>query len=341
MYKKVVSIVLAIAMMTSISVFAEGTTSQETVAQTEIPLTSEATVGNDLDNAISIDSSGLTKTGETINISKQRAGQNVTNQRGVLSGTLTTTNTWDYYLFSSPSNSSYVSKITSSNSKYTMTLGELDMTSGIITLYDFVLPPNQVAIADLLPGNYAWVIQSSDATYGTSYQLQYNRAYTKSADFVYVSGDLQKLYAVTNQKFTLNGQVQNIDYKYDSEWDSYGQWHKIHIWMENANISFVHAGGVKHSESQQITDYPNAILLALKPGGLLTHKFTQNPPYINWGNNDAWGIETPRALNAADFDNNAGHYLIYDLTTGKVEEFASGLSKTWSSLGDKYNLVIY
>lgn len=67
--------------------------------------------------------------------------------------------------------------------------------------------------------------------------------------------------------------------------------------------------------------------------------FSQNPPYINWYNKDAAGLETPRAITSTDVNERGGHYLIYDVNSDKVIEFASGLTKPWiRNIGDKHDL---
>jgi hypothetical protein len=44
---------------------------------------------------------------------------------------------------------------------------------------------------------------------------------------------------------------------------------------------------------------------------------------------------TPRAIDSDDINNRGGHYLVYDMDTDTIKEFVSGLSREWSTYGDK------
>lgn len=184
--------------------------------------------------------------------------------------------------------------------------------------------------------------------YGSSYNLCYNNGLFESTQLVYVTSNFQKAYGITNQKLTLNGKIQNIDYKYDSEWEvppvGAGElhWNRLHVWMEDANVEAIHLGGCKWYASAELRDYPNTIVLAVRPGGTFTHKFSQNPPYINWNDKDAAGIKTPRSITQEDWDERGAHYLVYDLNTDKVVQFISGLTKPWNhKVGDLHGVEIY
>lgn len=83
------------------------------------------------------------------------------------------------------------------------------------------------------------------------------------------------------------------------------------------------------------------IVLEVLLGRTFTHHFYQNPPYMNWGHNDAAGIKTPRAITAEDLSRRGHHYLIYDINQGKTIQFASGLSANWTPrVGDLHDLRI-
>lgn len=377
MNKKICTILmiatLALAMIAS--AFAEGIPHSKTELQqgqalignssglneASIDLGGEQNAYNLFDNANRIQSSSIKLTGKAIQLAPskrlsstntladgpQRSGQAISAKYGILTGTLSSTNTWDYYVFSSATDFYSISKLVTDNANYTMTLGVVDYEKGTINLTNYVTAANTPFFASFQAGTYAWVIQSSNATYGNNYALQYNMSDPITSKIVYASGDLQKVYAIDNQKLTINNQVQNIDYKLDLEWEippvGAGElrWNKLHVWMENANVDAVHVGGCKYYASSQLYQYPHTIVLAVKEGGLFTHKFSQNPPYIDLGNKDMAGEVTPRAINSTDVNSRGGHYLIYNIDTGTVVEFASGLTKPWSNLGDKHDLSTY
>lgn len=82
----------------------------------------------------------------------------------------------------------------------------------------------------------------------------------------------------------------------------------------------------------------NVIVLEVQPGGTFTHHFYQNPPYMNWGYDDAAGIRTPRAITSDDMSGNRKHYLIYDIDQGKTIQFKSDLSANWKeNVGDLHD----
>ncbi len=349
MFKKLLSVMITGVLVFSMSsmVLASEITNLEQTVEKEVKVKGESNLQNEINKEITIRTSELRETGEIINVSKRvslSSGQVIDNKKGSFTGTLTDSNTWDFYLFSSETPFSSISKIATKNSGYTMTLGVYDYSNSQIKLTNYVTLPNQLFRVNFeQPGIYAWVIQSSNATYGDNYQLSYNMLLSPSTNLIYTSDNLQKLYAITDQKLTINGDIKNIDYKYDSEYELYPigggekHWNKTHVWMENANVKAIHVGGCKYYESKVLRNYPNSIVLSIQPGGLFTHNFSQNPPYYNWYDNDAAGIKTPRAITSED----GPQYLIYDLSTDKVVEFASGLTQPWSRLGDKHDLSIY
>lgn len=340
---------LLVFLTTSILVLSMGITAfaaglqDSPAAPTEVQLKGETGAPNDDIINLSAKMDDLTDTGKTLDLPKQRTGQVIQDLQGVSSGTLTAANTWDYHAFSPDTALTFVGNCVTTNPNYTVTLGVVDYSTGQIHLTTAVASPNNPFFISLQPGNYAWVVQSKNGTYGDGYQLYYNKTLGYDSDFFYAPySDLREVYATTNQKFTINGQVQNLDYRYDAEFERPPvgggpmTWHKIHIWMINPNVSYT---GVKanYYASQKHISYPNSIVFNVLPGGTFTHKFTQNPPYYNWYDNDSAGIQTPRAITAADVSQRGPHYLVYDLDTKRVVEFASGLTQPWTNLGDKHD----
>lgn len=318
--------------------------------ETKISISGTPSAANLSDEAVKLTSDDIVLTGETLSLSKQRAGSAITNKYGSISGTLTSTNTWDYYTFPSNATVYSISHIITNNPSYTMTLGVVDYTTGTINLTNYVTAANKEFIATIdaneYIGAFAWVIQSANGTYGNDYTLQYNMSMPPSDLPLYITGDLQKLYSIGGKKLRINNQIQNIDYKYDSEYEWFPpgggdmQWRYLHISMQNANVSKAHVGGVKFKSGLNQHDYPNAILLRLETGGTFYHSFWQSPPHVHFVEKDMYKIPTPRAIDADDA-NRGGHYLVYDIPSGQVVEMISGLVQPWSAYGDRTDFVVY
>lgn len=270
-----------------------------------------------------------------------RSGSVINDSYGISQGTLTEENTLDYYLFSTIKDSLSVSKIVTNNSNYTMILGLVDYTTGQISLTSYGAVANQQYAINLPKGDYAWIIQSQNATYGDSYKLQYNYSLPMNADDVlYISDDYQKIYSFSYGAFKINNQYQNLDYKYDLHWQtelsSGTAWHTEKIWLENATVTdVIHMGGFQYKHGSNYITYPNTIVFNVGEGGTFTHYLDQNPPRVFHDYKDMAGRETPRAIDSFDLELYGSHYLVYDLDTDTVKEFVSGLSRQWSGTPDK------
>lgn len=312
-------------------------------ASTEVEIEGEPILADYRSNSIIVDPEE-SLTGEFVELPKTRAGFWLNATYGSISGQLSTDDMLDYYLFTVDVPFKSFSRLKTDNDNYTMTLGIVQ--DGQIYFTEHVFSPNQrIDVNFAQGGSYAWIIQSTNRTYGESYNLNYHMV-ADSVDVIYLSDDLQKLYSDDFQKLSINGVEQNIDFHYYNRWEippvGAGElmWNELKIDMVGANVSAIHVGAVEWYESAQRKYYDNVIVLQLNPGGTFTHKFSQNPPYYNWYNNDAAGIATPRAITSTDVNSRGGHYLIYDINAGKVIEFASGLTKPWSNIGDKRNLKL-
>lgn len=314
----------------------------ESVEATAIGLDGDATVVDLSADAVNVKASNARSTGPAIQMSKGKSGFAINNKYGSIAGSLTSANTMDYYTFSSTTDFFSISQIKSTNANYTMMLGVVDWASGSIYPTDYVTKANQQFMANIGPGDYAWVIQSSNGTYGANYSLEYNMSLPATDTPIYASSDLQTLYSIGGQKLKLNNQVQNIDYAYDRdvEYPDISFWNKLHIYMRNANVKVAHVGGAKYYSGSNLHSFPNAIVLSIQPGGNFYHSFWQNPPHYHYVDEDMYEIKTPRSITDADM-NRGGHYLIYNMDTRKVEEFASGLIQPWSSLGDRSGFELY
>lgn len=313
--------------------------SAESVEPTIVEFDGDATVVDLSANAVNINASSAKSAGPVIQISKARSGA-INNKIGRITDSLTSANTMNYYTFSSTTDFFSISQLKSTNANYTMMLGVVNWAAGTISPTDYVYKANQQFLANIGPGDYAWVIQSSNGTYDANYSLEYNMSIPATDTPVYASSDLQTLYSIGEEKLKLNNQIQNIDYAYDRD-VQYGQfWNILHIYMRNANVTAYHVGGVKYYSGSNLHDFPNAIVLSIRPGGDFFHSFWQNPPHYHYVEEDMFEIPTPRKITADDMKRGS-HYLFFNMDTGKVEEFASGLIQPWSSLGDRSGLVFY
>lgn len=344
--KKLASLLTACFLFVSMSVssWAEETPVAGVAEPVGVELNGETNLPDGLVELTQINMAEVTATGETIELPKARAGYQLEGSSGALKGTLTQSNPWDFYLFAADSTVPFSATLLSDNGGYTMTLGIVDFSTGEILLTDYVWGVGQFChVGFENDGVLAWVIQSSNGTYGDQYQFCYNTEIDSLVPYLYVSDDLQRLYTynAVNEKLLLNGEVEKTNYKYDIEYNNAYGYKTLHIWMENANVKPVHVGGCQWYETKTLKDYPNAIVLEVLPGGMFTHRFFQNPPYYNWGWKDYLGNVTPRPLTEKDCTPYSHHYLIYDLDTGNTVEFASGLTKTWSPIGDKHDLSTY
>ena len=339
MFKKLLAMALSTTMIMGL-----GTTSfASEVTSSIVEVTGVQSLEDYASDSISVNSEEYL-TGESVELPKTKAGFMLDSTYGSRTGQLTSDDTLDYYLFTVDIPFKSFSQIETSNTNYTMTLGIVQ--NGQIYLTEYVYSPNQRIIINFEQGgSYAWIIQSNNATYGQSYSLNYHMV-ADSVNVIHISDDLQQLYSDDFQKLSINGIEQNIDFHHYHRWEvppvGPGElaWNELGIDMEDANVRAIHVGAVEWYESAQRKYHDNVIVLQLNPGGEFTHLFSQNPPYYNWYNKDAAGIETPRAIDSTDISSRGGHYLIYDIDTGVVIEFASGLTKPWSNLGDKHDLKL-
>ena len=83
--------------------------------------------------------------------------------------------------------------------------------------------------------------------------------------------------------------------------------------------------------------YSGCTIFNVGQGGTWEHYHDQNPPRVFHNYNDMANKYTPRSLDAEDINDFGYHFMVYDLDTQKVVEFASGLSYEWSDRGDKQN----
>lgn len=273
----------------------------------------------------------------TSRTSDNKANNN--NDYASFKGKLTNENKNAFYLFSKTTKFLSISKMITKNQNYTLTLGHVDYQKGEIYLYDYVIPANQQSAIMLDPGDYAWVIQSKDASYGDEFTLQYNVSLSNTDSIIYITENLE-LYTYDNLNLKLNNQIVDLDYKYNIEWKtnlSTGPaWHTEKIWLENPNTNgVVHVGGFQLKHGNKYITYPHSIVLNVSTGGTFTHYLDQNPPRVFHDSYDVVGKYTPRAIDSDDIEYFGSHYLIYDIDSGTVKEFVSGLSREWSKSGDK------
>ena len=320
-------------------------------SETVEPRSVDITLSGESVNLVSdaVDFSMDDANGKTLKLPKTRGIYELPNTIGTLSGTLTSENTYDLYVLPGDTVFSALA-VVSNNDNYTLTLSVVDWTQQTITLSpNHVYMANQMVTANFdIEGkdpnkDYGWVVQSGDGTYGDNYAMPYNTCPSSYGTPAYISGDLQKLYSVGDQKLKINGQVQNIDYQYDRdvEYPEREFWNKLHIYVRNANVRVAHIGGVRYKSGLNTHDFPNAILLSVLSGTDFYHSFWQNPPHYHYVDKDMLKIPTPRKLTPEDINERGGHWLIYNIDTGKVEEFVSGLIQPWSSLGDRSDFEIY
>lgn len=293
----------------------------------------------------------ITKTGEAVSLNQEKAKvmtsklsaskDNIGEDCGIIKGTLTSTNSMQYLLFSRSNNFLSISKIVTNNENYTMTLGIVNYQEGNIDLTNIIVPANQ-QYASMLDSkyDYAWVIQSKNGSYGDNFTLQYNISLPNADNIIYIAEDYQKIYTLNSNYLYLNNQNPNLDYKYNIEWKtnlSTGlAWHTEHIWLENPNVNrVVHVGGFQLKHGNQYVTYPHSVVFEVGVGGTFTHYLDQNPPRVYHNSYDVVGKYTPRPIDSDDIEYFGSHYLVYDLDSAIVKEFVSGLSREWSKSGDK------
>lgn len=275
---------------------------------------------------------------------KQKSGSAINNDYGRIAGTLN--DTFNYYLFSVNTNRLAILKLVMTNPNYRITLGTVDYATNEVTLTEYFVNSNQLFAINLPAGDYAWIIQSNDATYGQNYTLQYNTSLPEGSNVVAMTADYQKMYTLNGGKLKLNNQTLNLDYKYDVHWEtdiaSGPAWHTRNIWIENPNVSAaIHVGGFQYQTVNKTVSYPDTIVLTADVGGTWTHYHDQNPPRVFHNYNDMAGKYTPRPIDTDDVINNGSHYLVFDLNTNTVKEFATGLSHEWSPNGSKSNPSLF
>lgn len=323
MKKKLLSLTMALSIMaisTNSIVLANTETDNQNTTIIESSITSEV---------LTINIDDLTLTDEYIEVGKARAGYILTSDSGQLVGSLTSSNTWDYYLFDIDGDVEASLSMSTTDENYYTTLALL--IDNQLYLTDYSVANNQQINIELSgKGTLGWVVQTKSQPLDKSYILNYNISKPNDPIYTAPNGDV---YKIQNEKLTINGVVQNIDFKHSLEWTWGSQWNKLHILLQDPNVSFKKQGEVEWYASKVRYYYPNALVLEVEPGGVFYHDYSQNSPYYNWGTKDALGNETPRVITNQDYRN----YIIYDIDSGEVVEFISTLTKPWSELGDKHS----
>ncbi len=275
----------------------------------------------------------------------------VTGTNGVRDGELTAENPWDYHLFM-PDGYWSMARMVTTNPAFTMTLAVANIDTGMIELTNYTLGPNAPhtmdlqAIVDSL-GNQqvlAWLIQSTDGSAGT-YKLQYNIAIPLDSSqyklLTDISADYQQWSMLRDNRFYQNGVLQSLSFYAGYGFNNGGSWHNFRLSVSNCNVDLVHIGGARWKEGITNPSYSNTFVFKVLPGGgTFEHEFKQNPPYYDWGTNDAAGYPTPRQF-GSEVNLYGGSYLVYDRSTGQVVEFVSSFSKQWSGIGDHSGFTLF
>lgn len=269
----------------------------------------------------------------------------------------------DMYIWSLKHSASVAFKITSTDSNYVAAFYSLNMETGEATplnFGDYASDNNANYKVNMPAGDYAIFVFSRSSTSGSDYSLMLNASNPANATHVMAeSSNLAKvIFFYANNSTTSLVYSNGTCLTNNLSWDrrlvgNYGGGNytarQCQVGLDGSDTS-VYIKGI--SVGEYSSDYAghisNAMFVELDEGTLfhVTRTVSVNPS-IEIDHTDYKGLTTPRRLmNGIDISSSCAHYLVVDLNTGKVVDFASianiFYSKGWT---EKYvlpsNYIIY
>lgn len=281
---------------------------------------------------------------ETINVSRTLQSRSAyrfeNNPNASATGTLTESNTVDFYFFTTTDTTKFLlAQLLSDNKDYVAQLYQIDSADNATATNIYGFAGSLIQLNGLPAGDYALAIFSNNNTYGQDYILNINvtnpsanikTVYYITNDlsiFMYEteSGDIYgngSLIYNTSTKTGSNLTWQRVD---ETRWESgYEQrTHKVF------NVK-VKAMSEPASYSSKKAKSDCVVLLYCDQGTSFSylHTYYQSGPdhIYESTTNDTTGRTTPRQLDEHDFVGENEHYLVYDLNTGSVIDFYSNLN---------------
>lgn len=262
----------------------------------------------------------------------------------------------DMYVWSLKHSASVAFKITSNDPNYVAAVYTLDMTTGEaspLNFGDYAGDNNANYMVNMPAGDYAIFVYSRTSTSGSDYSLMLNASNPVNATHVMAeSSNLAKViffYANNSTKSMVysNGTCLTNDLSWDRRLvANYGGGNytarQCQVGLAGSDTAVNIKGICVGEYSSDYAGYiSNAMLVELGEGTVfhVTRTVSVNPEIV-LDHTDYKGLTTPRGLiDMIDINSSCAHYLVVDLNTGKVVDFASianiFYSKGWT---EKYTL---
>lgn len=267
-------------------------------------------------------------------------------------GNLSADDAEDFYIVQTTEDKSAALKVVSSNPNVVVQLCMLDLSTGNISrtnFYDSADGNGANVLTNLPAGNYALSVYSANANEPAGdYTLMWNCANPKGAStIVHISDDIRNVtlgYRDTVEIYC-NGYewLKNIQWSehYTFSWSNGYQGRDQDI--DDIKVKKVHKG--RYDSKKYQTN--NALFVEVGEGSLWT--FSQSYYQNNEGDvthimdsKDATGQKTPRRFDSTDVTAPLGpHYIVIDIDTAKVVDFASNYNYLRLSGETDGKVVVY
>lgn len=251
----------------------------------------------------------------------------------------------DMYIWTANSACTVSLKLTSANTNYIAAFYSLNTTTGEATwmnYYDLSSDSSSSYNVNLAAGDYAIFVYSLDSTYGANYSLMLNASNPSGATHIMAeSSNLSKLvlfYGNQSDSTKLvysNGTcLTSSDLEWNRRWVlNYGggAYNARQCMVSTPVVKGIYVGSYSSDYAGNIE---NALILELDEGThFLVARTTATGSSISIDYTDYMGLETPRTLqNLIDINDSRANYLIVDLDTNEVVDFAS-IANAFYSLG--------
>ncbi len=267
-------------------------------------------------------------------------------------GSLSADDSEDFYIVQTTEAKSAALKIVSDNPNVVVQLCMLDLSTGNISrtnFYDGADGSGANVLTNLPAGDYALSIYSANPNEPAGdYTLMWNCANPKGAStIVHISDDIRNI--TLGYKDTVEIYCNGYEWLKDIQWTE----HYTFAWsngysgrdqdIDDVKVKKVHKG--RYDSKKYQTN--NALFVEAGEGSLwsFTQSYFQNDEgdvthIIDW--NDATGQKTPRRFDSTDVTAPLGpHYLVIDIDTAKVVDFASNYNYLRLSGETDGKVVIY
>lgn len=345
--KKVLSLLCAFALMMSVSLTAFAAESNElvlddgkSVEQVAADIQSNFVAG-DSDNVGTVINSYDTIEADHLQLNmKTRDTWRIADDIFNGQESVTASDPVDMYIVQTTTDRASAMKIVSSNSNLIVRLYILDMSTGDATgtnIFDSASDSSPQVLATLPAGNYVLGVYSTDSSVPAgSYTLMWNCSNPAGAStIVNYDNNLTKVILGYSDRTAIY--CNGVNWLDGLEWEEHYTFNYGNSYtgrdqsISNITVRSVNIGS--YSTNKYSTN--NALFVSVGVGTLWTimrSQYTNNYGDVTHVMNyfDAAGRETPRRLDALDMENGP-HYIVIDMDTNQVVDFASPYNYLWQS----------